>query len=210
MATKRSMRRASEPASSAHDPMVPVIRVAGQQIDANPGGRLAWLLEFVREDPARWQPADREAHGNRLLAFVYHLSSSTRALGQPIPPIAPADVETLQVELRDWLRNLVSAPAGVSVPVPTEGLEEVMVRATKPGEKPAIFGLGRGGPRRTMLFQAVKSLILESAGRLIACQECGSPILALRKRLFCPSPHTCLQRWHDREKAKQRGKGRGR
>jgi hypothetical protein len=187
--------------------MVPVLRVAGQQIDARPGGRLAWLLEFVREDPARWQPADREAHGNRLLAFIYTpMPPNLLRRVELIEPLAPGDaVETLQAELRDWLRQLVSAPFGTRVPVPREDLEEVMIRMTAPGEKPSIFALSWGGPRRTMLFQAVKLLILRSEDPLIACHTCGEPILALRKRLFCDN--RCLQKWHDREKAKQRRKG---
>jgi hypothetical protein len=195
--------------------MLPLIRLAGEQIDAQPGGRLAWLLWFIREDPATWQPGDREAHGNRLLAFIYTpMAPNMLSRGDHnIPPLAPADaVETLQGELRDWLSKVVSSPAGEYVPVPTEGLEKWRVRMTAPGKKPAIFGVSYGGPRRTMLFQAVDALIEKSDGRLIACQECGKPILALRKRLFCPDSSTtrCLQTWHDREKAKQRGKGRAR
>jgi hypothetical protein len=211
MATKRATQQGREPASPALDPMVPVIRVAAQQIDAYPGGRLAWLLRFVREDPARWQPADREAHGNRLLAFVYTLPPHLLRRAELIEPLTPADaVETLQGELRDWLRRLVSSPVGTPVPVPTKDLVKALVRATAPGVKPAIFGVTYGGPRSTMLFQAVETLIHKAEGRLIACQECGEPILALRKRLFCPDG-PCLQKWHDRERPKRRGgKGRGR
>jgi hypothetical protein len=189
--------------------MLPLIRVAGQQIDAVPGGRLAWLLGFIREDPARWQPGDREAHGNRLLAFLYTpMPPNLLRLGDHnLEPLASADaVETFRAEIRDWLRQVVSVPAGVGVPLTTEGLTMSIIRATAPGVKPAIFTESYGGPRRTMLFQAIHALIRKSDGRLIGCQECGEPILALRKRLFCPAPASCLQKWHDREKAKRRGR----
>ena len=141
MAKRRPRGRVSD-SSQAEDSMVPLIRLAGQQIDAFPGGRLAWLLEFIRQSPALWQPADREAHGNRLLAFIYTPMAPTflrRGQGN-IQPLTPAGaVETLQTELRDWLQKVVSDPAG-TVSVPTEGLEKALFRATKPGEKPAIFG----------------------------------------------------------------------
>lgn len=111
----------------------------------------------------------------------------------------------------------MTVDAGVSVKVPTDGLGEVLIRASKPSretlvsaagpsEVPAIFGVSRGGPRRTLLFQAVKALVLES-DRLMACPTCGEPFLALRKKTFCQSE--CLQAHHDQIKITNRKRQKG-
>jgi hypothetical protein len=189
------------------DEMVGHIRRAWQQIDAEAGGALGWLTGFVREDPSRWLPGEQEAHGYRLLALVYgRLPENLRRHGHGnIPPIKPALVKGSHAELRAFLHELVRIPAGVLLPVPTEGLAESLFRATPPGEKRAIFGTSRSGLRRTLLFQAVKGLILEKGDRLTACPgpACGEPFLALRKKKFCSS--TCLQRWWDAKRPKKRG-----
>jgi hypothetical protein len=95
----------------------------------------------------------------------------------------------------------------VVVKVPTDDLQQSLVRATAPGIKPAIFATNPrgGGPRRTVLFQVVKDLVLKEGDRLIRCPECKEPFLALRKKKFCKGE--CLQRWHDREKMARRKKG---
>ena len=205
MATTKAKRR-RRGARALEDDMVVQIRRAWQQIDAEAGGALAWLTGFVREDPSRWLPGEQEAHGYRMLALVYgRMPDNLLRLGQDIPPITPASVEETHGELRAFLRQLVRVPAGVPVPVPTEGLAEALVRATAPGERRAIFGTSRGGLRRTLLFQAVKELIIVAGDRLTACPgpECGEPFLALRKKKFCSS--SCLQRWHDARRSKTKG-----
>jgi len=202
MARMKASRRRSR-TRALDDKMVGQIRRAWQQIDAEAGGALGWLTGFVRGDPSRWLPGEREAHGYRLLALVYgRLPDNLVRFRSDIPQIAPASVEEIHAELGAFLRKLVQAPAGV-VPVPTEGLEESLFRATAPGEKRAMFGTSRGGPRRTLLFQAVKKLILETGDRLTACPECREPFLALRKKKFCQS--TCLQRWWDAKRPKKGG-----
>ena len=186
-----------------------LIRRAGQQIAAEPGGQLAWLLRFVREDSTRWNPSDAEGHGHRLLSFIYQLPENLLRLGdQDISPVTPYSVEEIHAELNHFFRDLLTSPEGKAM-VPADGLEEGLHRASAVGAKPAIFGIGRGGPRRTLLYQKLKALILEAGDKLIACHQCGAPILARGRRLFCPETK-CLQTWHDREKAKQRGKGRAR
>ncbi len=201
--TKATQRRSGTRA--LEDEMIGHIRRAWQQIDAEAGGALAWLTSFIREDATHWLPGAREAHGYRLLALVYgRMPDNILRLGSPIPPITPASVEETHAELGAFLRELVRVPAGVLVTVPTEGLDEALVRATAPGEKRAIFGTSRSGLRRTLLFQAVKGLILETGDRLTACPgpACGEPFLALRKRKFCSS--ACLQRWWDAKRPTKR------
>jgi len=189
------------------DPIIPLIRKARQQIEAEPGAALGWLVRFVREDPERWLPGDMEAHGYRLLALVYgpigeHVLQ--RGAGH-IPPITPTSVVEIHAELAAFFSELVSGPAPRTVKVPTDDLGKVLIRASAPGEKPAIFGISRGGPRRTLLFQAVEALVLAS-DRLMACPgpKCGKPFLALRKKKFCDSD--CLQSWHDERRPKKRGR----
>lgn len=210
MATKKAKKASTTPRPSAarasvDDPMIPLIRTAGRQIDAEPGGRLGWLLRFVREDPSRWLHGNREAHGHRLLAMMYGttLLDSLVAFERPVSPVAPADVDAMHAQLGAFFRALVSED-WPRVLVPTDGLEEHIVRATAPGEKPAIFGLMRRGPLPTMVLQAAKTLVTEGGGnRLLACKECGGPFLALRKRLFCSQP--CLQKYYDARRPKKGG-----
>ena len=148
------------------DPLIPLIRKARQQIDGAPGGALGWLLEFVRSDPATWLPGDRDAHGHRLLALIYPpLPENMLQIGRAhIPPVTPGDVEALHDELYEFFRQLVTVDVGAPVKVPTDGLEEVLVRAsesiatergkttlvaaTGPSAVPAIFGVSRAGPRK--------------------------------------------------------------
>ena len=199
-------RKRTQGRDAGGDPMIPLIRRARQQIAARPGGPLGWLVEFVREDADTWLPGDVEAHGHRLLALVYApMSDNVVALGRGrISPLTPTSIVETHAELRAFVRALVTVQAGTEIEVPTEGLKEMLVRTQAPGVKPASWGIGRGGPRRTLLYQTVKALVA-GQDRLIACPECGKPFLALRKKKFCDTP--CLQAWWD---AKRSRKGSGR
>lgn len=187
------------------DPMLPLIRKARQQIEESPGSALGWLLDFLRRsEPAQWLPGEVEAHGYRLLALVYGPlpESLLSFLDGHVPPVTPADVESIHAEMRAFFRDLVTLPAGTPIKIPTDDLHQVLVRATAPSEKPAVFVIGSaGGPRRTILFQTVRELILKHGDRLIACPRCKEPFLALRKRLFCSSK--CLQAWYDAKRPKK-------
>ena len=204
-----AMRARPERRGTIGDPMIPLIRKARQQIEAEQGGALGWLVRFVREQPEGWLPGDIEAHGYRLLALVYGpLGETTRLLGTGhIPPITPSSVVEIHAELGAFLRELVTVSVATWVKIPTDDLSEGFVRASTPGHKPAIFGISRNGPRRTLLFQAIKALILAS-DRLMACPgpKCGKPFLALRKKKFCGS--TCLQNWHDERRKTKTGSRR--
>lgn len=169
------------------------ISLATAQIDGFVGGRLGWVVQFAREDPASWLPGQAESHGFRLLALVYQER-----------PLSVRDVENLQRDVASLLRDVTSAPAGTVVSVPTDGLVFGLVRMTKPGEKRAIYGSTRGGPYRTILLHKVAELIAGS-DRLTSCPVCGQPFLALRKRLFCSDK--CTQRHHDRLKVAAKRKG---
>jgi hypothetical protein len=58
-----------------------------------------------------------------------------------------------------------------------------------------MFTINRGGPRRTLLYQAVKQLVVAS-DRLMGCPMCGRPFLARLKKKFCSSG--CLREWYDK------------
>lgn len=178
----------------------------GEAMDRKRGGRLAWLVEFARLDPARLDPARWESeyvsiYGYQLLACALGpLSPNLVSFGPEsrLVPLTAREVSRLHGALRSWFHQLVTIPGGVpGVPVPTAGLTMMLVRATRPGEKPAIFGTSHGGPLRTMLFQRAAGWVAET-DRLVACPTCGKPVLALRKRLYCSDG--CLQTHHDRKK----------
>ena len=187
------------------DSMIPLIRVASRQIDATPGGRLGWVVQFVREDSEAWRPKDVEAHGHRLLALVYPpMPNNTLQLGSgKIPPVSPDAVRAIHRELGAWIRTLVTMPVGQLVPIPSDEYTEVLVRASEPGKKPASFGISRGGPRRTLLFQTMKALVLAPLGkRLLACPTCDEPYMAVPgKKRYCDG--RCRQRWHDVRRPKK-------
>jgi hypothetical protein len=201
-------------ASSTTHPEQEIIRrarIAGEQLDKEPGGRLGWLVHFAREGPAK-TPGALESQGEQLLAC---------ALG-PLPPnlvsfgpdpdaqrstFTPADVRRFHRELRNWFHALVSYPGLVpGVAVPMKGYRMTLVRMTRPGVKPSIFAPSTGGPLRTKLFHRAAQWII-ATDRLVACPECGRPVLALRRRLFCPAPAKCLQTHHDRKKIANRKNG---
>jgi hypothetical protein len=185
--------------------ILPRVIAAGHALDAEPGGRLAWLLRFVREDPAKWIPEEVALHGIRLLACWFpRLPPDVVSLGPRIrlAPLTTSNVRRLHAAFREWFRQLVRVPAGVpGVEVPIPGLRMVMLRMTRPGRKPAMFRLSAGGPGRTRLFYQAAQWVV-ATDRLIACPECREPFLALRKRLFCSAP--CLQAHHDRKKIAKR------
>ena len=163
------------------DSMIPLIRVASRQIDATPGGRLGWVVQFVREDSEAWRPKDVEAHGHRLLALVYPpMPNNTLQLGSgKIPPVSPDAVRAIHRELGAWIRTLVHAPpVGQARPDSVGRVHgSVLVRASEPGKKPASFGISRGGPRRTLLFQTMKALAVAPLGkRLLACPTCDGAL----------------------------------
>jgi hypothetical protein len=195
--------------------MIPMIRRAWQQIDEAPGGggALGWLVSFVREDPEQWVPGDAEARGHRLLAIIYGgIPENVVQLGDEITPLVPEDVVRVHRELLGFFTQLVTAPVLAEIRVPTDDLKESIVRLSPPSAEsliaakgpraaPAIFAVSRGGPRRTLLFQAVKRLVLAS-DQLMACPRCRRPFLALRKKKFCSA--TCLQAHHDEIKVNKR------
>jgi hypothetical protein len=184
--------------------------IAEQQIDAAPGGRLGWIVAFAREDPAQWLPADREAHGYRLMAFgILHVGEPDLAASPAnvVPVPTSEDVIALHAELKGKFRELVRVPAGQCVHFPVGDVRIMLIRRTAPGAKPAIFHAVMDGSWRTILWQKLFSMIAET-DRLIACLTCGEPFLALRKMKFCTPK--CAQRWWDREKIKAKQKGVGR
>src|SRR5688572_30594789 len=93
------------------------IRLAAEQIDASPGGRLGWIVDFAGQDPKKWLPGDREAHGYRLLAFAHPVFATPPYApfllgGTSLHALAPREVIELQAELHEKFRELVSLPVG--------------------------------------------------------------------------------------------------
>lgn len=205
------MAKASTPTLPEQE-IIRLARLAGEELDKEPGGRLGWLVQFAREDPAKWLPGAQESHGYRLLACAWGpLLPSLVSFGPdpdaPRSPLTPADVRRFHRELRAWFHALVSYPGGMpGIVVPMRGYGLTLVRATAPGEKPSIFGMAPRGPLKTMLFHRAAQWIF-ATDRLVACPECRRPVLALRRRLFCPAPAPCLQKHHDRKKIAARKNG---
>jgi hypothetical protein len=202
---------------TADDPVLPQIRRAAEQMSKRRGGQLWWLTRFIREDSADWRDGEAADHGLRLLAIAYPatLVPSLTVIGdRHFEALARTDVEELHAALRDFLRKLVSAPAGKEVLVPTDELQEWLMRANGPVAKSlvqskeappprAIWGVIRKASFRTTLFQAVKQLVLAPEGeRLVACKGCGEPTLALRRRRFCTTE--CGLDWHNQAKLEAR------
>jgi hypothetical protein len=192
--------------------------VLAQELRRTPGGRLGWLVAFLREDPKTWLPEHAVLHGYRLniLAHMYELEGYPsrvmieieRPAERPSEwetPWEPARVRRFHHRLRTWMRTLVSEVSGggvhVWVPVPMRGLTLSVARVTPPRHKPATFVLRYHGPQETILFYKLTEWI-RATDRLVACRQCGEPCLALRKRVFC-SP-ACLQLHHDRKKIEKR------
>jgi len=204
------------------------LQVAHAQLQAEPGGRLGWLVRFAREDPAKWLPGDQEAHRYRLLAcavfstferqdrlFGFMLRavhkmeakmgpftpSATDSLGRSLSALTSAGVLALHAELKTFFSACVTGPGWQEIEIPTAGLRMAIVRCAKPGEKPATMARTLGGTFRATLWHSIADWLV-ATDRLLACPTCGEPFLALRKRLFC-SP-TCLQAHHDRKKIEKR------
>jgi hypothetical protein len=178
------------------------ITLAARQLDAEPSGRLGWIIAFAREDPDTWMPSQWETRGYMLLAFAGYGGANWMAAN--VSPMSRRDVSALHARVLTTLRELVTAQAGQEIKVPSQGLRTCILRATAPGVKPAIFGVIRRGPFSTMFWQEFADLVLRYGGRLLACRYCGEPFFAERKMLFC-SPHHA-QQWHDGKKIEHRRK----
>lgn len=170
------------------------LRFAIQTIGDTAPARLAWLLGFLGEAPERWHPAVRAVHGACLVMLAI-ADLENVALLKFQRALTPDEILDLHTALRATVGALLTdnPTGGAQVSIPTDGLSERLVRTTKAGVKPAVFGVDYGLDNpRTAIFQAVKTLILRAGDRLIACPACRTPFLAVHKMQFC-SPR-CAQR----------------
>ena len=89
-------------------------------------------------------------HGLRLLAIANPATlvpNIVRIGERNITSLGRGEVEALHRELRDFLMRVVSAPAGVLIPVPgDDDGREAIVCMTAPGVKPAIYGTSFAAP----------------------------------------------------------------
>jgi hypothetical protein len=200
------------PTGGAYAARLADLKVARKAIGDTSAARLAWVVRFVGEDPGSWHSATRTAHGDCLVALGHGGIHAGLMGGIRLPPpLAPEEVTALHTELRTFLCALVSGgEAGerpTMVQIPTEGLTEFVVRATRPGVKPAVFTMTYGHTKaRTAIFQAVKNLVLNAGAQLLACPVCGGPFVAVRKQRFCSTK--CAQRVRNDRKAERRPRRR--
>jgi hypothetical protein len=177
------------------------LRLATQAIGDTHATRLAWLVRFIGENPATWHPAVRGVHGDCLLSLA-RPTLTNLAGGRALPGALTADeIVALHGELRTTVRALLNTNPErfAHVSIPTEGLTERLERLTSAGKKPAVFGVSYGFDKpRTAIFQAVKTLILQTGARLIGCPECQTPFLATHKAKFC-TPN-CSQRARNKKR----------
>jgi hypothetical protein len=181
------------------------LQLATRTIGATAPSRLAWLIGFIGDDPERWHPAMRTVHGDCLIALGANITHNLVG-GRSLPgPLKADEIVAFHGEIRTTVRALLSTnPAGrADVAIPTEGLTEVLVRASAAGVKPAQFVVSYGFDNpRTAIFQAVTTLILQAGERLIACPDCGTPFLAVHKARFC-TPN-CAQRARNKKRIDKR------
>jgi hypothetical protein len=168
--------------------------VASRDIGDTASARLAWVVRFVRENPATWHSATRTANGDRLVAFGKRGFPESLIGGVDLPPpLSAPDIDAIHHEIGTFLRAIVTCAPGQVVSWSIEGSTAGLVRSTAVGAKPAIFASAFGHKdARTAIMQHVRDLVLQAGERLLACPQCRAPFIAIRKQIFC-TPE-CAQR----------------
>jgi hypothetical protein len=191
------------PADSPYAKRLADLHAATRTIGDTYAARLAWVVRFVREDPAA-HSAVRAADGDCLAALASHGFPESLRGGVKLPqPFAPEDVIELHAEMRTFLRAVVNGKVGEVVVVPTEGLAMGLLRATNVAVKPAVWAESYGSTNvRTAVLQAVKTLILRGGERLVACKGCAGPLVSVRKQEYCSKE--CAQRIRNDRRADKR------
>lgn len=149
--------------------------------------RLAWFVRFAAEDCQRWQSSTREARGNCLLVLWLHgYPPNFVASEEPLPdPLPGQEIDRVQREVKHFLAKAVNADILEQVELPEVTATEYLFRASRTGEKPAVWGTVLRSRHPLAVLQVLRNLIVRSGDRLIACAGCGSPILANRKQKYC-------------------------
>lgn len=201
MKTKRKTRSAASKkraANAAYQERLEDLKAATRTIGDTNADRLAWLVNFIAEDPKTWHSATRAERGDCLVALGTggYLSSLVGEIELP-SPLAPAVIGTLHREMREKVRSLVGGDQWVHFPTG----DAYLARFTDVGESPAQYLLSYGHTTpRAAIFHAAKDLILGSGGdRLLACPKCGTPFVRVRRQVFCS--RECAQDVRNERKA---------
>jgi len=199
--------RAKRKAPAIDEGRLADLTVATKMIGDTAAARLAWVVRFVREDPASWHSATRAAYGDGLVALGRHGVGDLENLP---PPLKPAEVTTLHAELRTLLRSLVGGGGArpFMVMVRPERGSKAIIRLKGVGVRPALFAISYGHTDApSAILHTVTNLIVQEGERLIACPVCAAPFIAVRKQRFCQT--TCAQRVRNERKAARRPKEGG-
>lgn len=192
-----------KPASRAYRRRFLSLYATSRAIGQTKLDRLAWLIQFAKEDATTWRSADIHDRGDRLLALAGHAMSSNFRGGIALPePLPESDVRNIHLTLKRFLSDIVNVPFGHRVALPSGDLQVTMLRATDVGQKPAIYAVSYEGDTRTRVLHQMKDLVLTVGSRLVACPLCGRPVLANHKRRFCDDD--CAQRARDARKVERR------
>src|SRR5262245_24081740 len=161
------------------------IAAASRQVGNTAEDHLTWLIRFASDDPATWHPATRTAYGDGVLALTGFAVPSNCLGGIPLPsPLSAEDVGEVHRVLSRFLRDAVNGEALTPLVVP--GYVKVgLVRLTRAGEKPARWGTSYRYQSPLGILHVLRDLILRHGDRLVACRQCETPFLAVKKQQFC-------------------------
>jgi predicted nucleic acid-binding Zn ribbon protein len=184
------------------------LKIATKVIGDTHAARLAWIVRFVREDPAMWHSATRASHGDCLVALGQGgYPVNVEEVNHVPPPLEPAQITALHAELRTALRALVSGGGAraFAVPFETEGGITELVRLTGVGVRPAQFTrFYADADARSAVLRAVANLLEWAGGPLIACPVCKDPLVIVRKQRFCSAK--CAQKMRNDRKAARKSR----
>lgn len=163
-------------------------------IHETPAGRLRWLMDFLRRDPAQLDSAEKLEAGSRLRAFLpSEPGTGWSTTGSPMA-ISDAEISRIHARLADGMRRLLAGEQW-SLPVPREA---ALYRMNKnPKRLQVAQTVIADGDDATVL--GVASLIRSHGERLRACKRCQAPFYGIKRQEFC-SP-SCGQKTRDEKKA---------
>jgi hypothetical protein len=173
--------------------------LAERRMGRTPEARLRWVVEFSQLDLESLRPEERVAKGYDLRQLA--------VLGVPNPGVAdswvcdvgPMPDEALrqyQADIAQGIRGLLANPPQEwSIPAPAE---IHIQRFSTAGARKTGFYTVRQGDERQRILGAVADLLLAAGSALRACAECGRPLVARKRQVYCTQ--SCSQRARDRHR----------
>jgi hypothetical protein len=167
--------------------------------------RLRWVVTFSQLDLRRLRPEERVALGHDLRAFALMQlppSGALKGLGgygssytTAEPVMSDAVLIQMQAEIAEGLRGLLSgtpwyAPGPQQTMLarqspPTARQTQLQVRWDYPDERSAILG-------------GLFNVLLQAGDVLRPCRECGKPLVARKRQVYCSS--ACSNKFRDRKR----------